>query len=474
MLSATIGTDIEVKLGGTPIFLQTRHERGIIARLATLGGKPVHRDRLAREHWPHVDLSHARLNLRQRLHRLRKEISDHLVVGREWVSLKNFELRFEPHVLSSSFLSGLDFEWTKRFGLARAGLIDFDPCDIEQPLETTTLNRNELLTWFSGYIHHCELSNFPYPRRFAELSQRARVEQDDEFEYALWATATSFASIHTPERDFALDLVRSDIKHWKSNPTLIKFAALAFENAANVSHNIGNYLDCLSFIDEAKRCYQLIGSCGNELRMKFKFHRVQIDMQLYSDGVKGLCQLLGNQENKLPTVVRKLVTDNLIFAFAHTNRVADAENLYQIAKKSQCLISLGQDDALYESNRSVGFLASGDLARASRSLLIYQEATFNPHLLSDSSLFWGRAAEIFGLADQCRLAAISHGLLQNDCKFTNRTVSPCNQHRMNQRLFPMLQRTSLSGWQEGKFELDSLSVTDAHQIVIEGLTTLAS
>jgi hypothetical protein len=474
VLSVKIGTDVEVKLGATPIFLQTRHERGILARLATLEGRPVLRDRLAREHWPNVDLSQARLNLRQRLHRLRKEISQHLDVEREWVSLKNFELRFEQNISSQSLLGGLDFEWTQSFGLAKAGLIDYDPSDVEQPLETSVLNRNELRAWFLGYVHHCELSKFPYPRRFSELAQRARAEQDDEVESALWASSASYASIHSPDRNYALDLVKSSARRWRSNPALAQFAALAFENAANVSHNLGNYLDCLSFIDEAERCYQLIGCRGNELRMKFKFHRVQVDMQLYSEGVNGLRRLLGNHGHELPTLVRKLVTDNLIFAFAHTNRVSDADQLYHMAKRASSLVSLGHDDALYESNRSVGYLASGELAKASRSLLIYQDATFNPYLLSDSSLFWGRAAEIFGLADDCRLAAISYGLLQQDCNMTSRTVSPCNQHRMNQRLFPMLQRTSFSAWQDGKLELDSLSVTDAHQMVIEGLTRIAT
>lgn len=473
MLSVKIGTDIEAKLGATPIFLQTRHERGILARLATLDGKPVLRDRLAREHWPSADLSQARLNLRQRLHRLKKELSQHLDVGREWVRLKDFELRFESSISSRSLLGGLDFEWAQRFGLAKAGLIDYDPSDVEQPLETSVLNRNEVSAWFTGYVHHCELAKFPYLRRFSELAQRAQAEQDDEAESALWASSASYASIQTPERNYALDLVKSSARRWKSNPGLAQFAALAFENAANVSHNLGNYLDCLSFINEAERCYQLVGCRGNELRMKFKFHRVQVDIQLYSEGVNGLRRLLGNHGHELPTTVRKLVTDNLIFAFAHTNRVSDADQLYQIAKRASSFISLGYDDALYESNRSVGYLASGDLAKASRSLLLYQEATFNPNLLSDSSLFWGRAAEIFGLADECRLAAISYGLLQQDCNMTSRTVSPCNQHRINQRLFPMMQRTSLSAWQEGKLELNSVSVIDAHRMVVEGLTRLA-
>ena len=474
MLSVKIGTDIEAKLGATPIFLQTRHERGILARLATLDGKPVLRDRLAREHWPNADLSQARLNLRQRLHRLKKELSQHLDVGREWVSLKAFELQFEPSISARSLLGGLDFEWTQRFGLAKAGLIDYDPSDVEQPLETSVLNPNELSAWFTGYVHHCELAKFPYPRRFSELAQRAKAEQDDEAESALWASSASYASIQTPERNYALDLVKSSARRWKLSPALAQFAALAFENAANVSHNLGNYLDCLSFIEEAERCYQLVGCRGNELRMQFKFHRVQVDIQLYTEGVNGLRRLLGNHVHELPTVVRKLVTDNLIFAFAHTNRVSDADQLYQMAKRASCLTSLGHNDAPYESNRSVGYLASGELAKASRSLLIYQEATFNPNLLSDSSLFWGRAAEIFGLADECRLAAISYGLLQQDCNMTSRTVSPCNQHRINQRLHPMLQRTNLSAWQDGKLELNSLAVIDAHRMVVEGLKRLAT
>lgn len=64
VLSVTIGPDIEVKLGDNPAFLETRHERGILARLVTMEGNPIFRDRLAREHWPQSDLSKARLNIR--------------------------------------------------------------------------------------------------------------------------------------------------------------------------------------------------------------------------------------------------------------------------------------------------------------------------------------------------------------------------------------------------------------------------
>ncbi|RYG37233.1 hypothetical protein EON81_07345 [bacterium] len=467
---------------GTSVFFRTRQEKSIFARLVLARGLALDRALLARETWPEVSSEKATLSLRQRLHGLRGLFPDSLVVDR-------YEVALDPTIVECDLLDAyregrpvdteeilfdLDLPWVEKArpilsGASRSSLPGLDWPPTRELGNDPDLNENLVMEWIEKAVVDSATAH-PYPDRLLEIQRRSNAEAGNIRSRALWQCAASLIFTRTPERGEAIRIALYEAPLWEGHgPDTKLCAGIAYEFAGNTAHNDEEYLSCLTFFQEAFRCYQELGRHEAALRLRFKVYRTQIDMGNPKTGSRHLEALNSKYRHTFTHSMRRLVDANLIFAHAAGGDVVLARQAYERLKRD----NRADYQALSEFNMSTLLLAEGSAKESAQSLLraVNDGQTFGT--IASSMLSWIRGAEVLAESGEGAEALFAYTLALRAGKETKSPVSVVNRNRAHSRVTAQL--AGLSGIEriEAIRSGQDIGFAQGHTRVMESIRKIA-
>ncbi|MDX2065101.1 MAG: hypothetical protein SFX74_05100 [Fimbriimonadaceae bacterium] len=441
MVEVWLGTGVRVAVNGELVTLATRHERAIVARLALSAGQSVARDTLARELWPASSLASARLSLRQRLHALRTQLGSHIAADRQAVALVASRVILEPVPSPKIFLDELGLP-----GLPWGQM----PDHASHHAAPEPVRPDAVVEWLDAMIEAGDAPTFPYLGRPQDLTRHlARTDPE------LWRATAMFAAVMEHRFEAALQLWDDAPEPW-CTPA---YGAFALEWSGNAAHGLGDYHLTIATFLEAGRRYQSLGAVQSGWRMRFKVHRVMVDMGAVTAGERGLNALSARYGRDLTPGLRRMLDFNLVFAHACAGHAACAREAEFRARRA--VPELDPSSAFLEANVSTAALERADLPAARAALARYAEQVAADPAPSASDLLWVRAADLFGRAGDFELAAVAHRLLTYEVEASGRRISAINRQRFTHEINGLLARGEGSHWLRAATHARRLSPAEA-------------
>ncbi|RYG36847.1 hypothetical protein EON81_08530 [bacterium] len=477
-----LGTVGAYHADGLQVSFRTRQEKSIFARLVLARGLAIDRSLLARETWPDVSSEKATLSLRQRLHALRALFPESLLVDRYEVALDPkivqcdlFDAFHEGQPLDAGeILFDIYLPWVDKARAILAGLSYGTLPGLDWPPTRSLgaepdLNANALYEWLGQVIYHSATPH-PYPDRLLDIQRRANGEVGNVEGHALWQCASAVLLAATADRGETIRLALHEAPVWEAHSPAAKICAgLAYEIAGNSAHNDEEYLSCLTFFQEAFRCYRETGKNEAALRLQFKIYRTQIDMGNPRVGGRHLEALNTQHRHNLSPHMRLLLDANLIFAHAAGGEPALARQAYERLKKED----RSDFRSLSEFNLSTLLLAEGSPKESAQSLLrAVDDARFQGNV-ARSMLAWIRGAEVLAEAGRGAESLFAYTLALRAGKETKSPVSVVNRGRAHSRVTGQLSALSGMSRIEAIREGQDTSFPQGHVRVMESLRRLA-
>jgi hypothetical protein len=448
MVAIWLDSGVRVCVGDACIALGTRHERAIIARLALSPTQTVPRETLARELWPEASVDAARLNLRQRLHALRNVLGAYVQADRREVHLVGARIVVDPNLPPEAFLAELGFPWVERWRDPR----------VASDSAPTAICPDTVTAWLDAMIWDGEGSPFPYLGRPQEL-RRFLAGADPE----VWRAAAIYDAVIAGRHAEALDLWTQAPDAWGA-PV---YGSFALEWSGNAAHGLGDYHTTLAMFLEAGRRYELMGAVHSGWRLRFKVHRVMVDMGSVTAGELGLRQLSGRIGDRLAPGIRRMLDFNLVFAHACAGQISLARAA--VARARAAVPEHDVSTAFLEANVSTLALEAGDLIAARAALDRYAELIGTNSDPAAHDLLWVRAADLFGRSGELELAAVAHRLITYETDAAGRRVSAINRQRFMREMNGLLARGGGADWLRASAAARKLDAAEASARVREAV-----